>query len=1111
MKGNKKILSSALALSVVLGTLGTGASATTNKEYKIQYNKEYNTPSFIADKWAPESKKGLSKRDIAFSYLEENSKKFKLKGDMKKHFKVTKEQADKKTGTTHFRLMEQFKDIPIFGSDSTLALDEDNNVSSFFGAVVPDLADKNINTEAAISDKEAIKIAKERIEKKIGKVDQYDGEASAEQFIYENDGKFYNTYLVKVSTMEPKVGYWHYFIDAANGNVVDTYNAAEEITAFGTGVFGNKQMFEAQLINGVYGLNDTTRGKGVVTNDAKNSNKMVTSAGLMFKDGAAVDAHANAQKVYDYFKKTFDRNSVDDNGQQLISAVHVNTNWNNASWNGKTMSYGDGDGVAYYNFAGGLDVAAHEMAHGVTEHTANLVYRNESGALNESMSDIFGSMVDRGDKEWLIGEQIVKDGRKALRSMSNPAEIVDVRTESGYSPDHWSKRYTGTLDSGGVHINSSINNKAAYLISEGGKHYGVTVKGVGRDATEQIYYRALSKYLTSSSNFTMMRQAAIQAATDLYGSDSAQVKAVQSAYTSVGVNDPSTKIELENGMTKPIYSTDDAIIENLFVETTVDSDRDGKRDRISMQVMRPKTEPGVKVPVIYEISPYRSGILDVPVYNVDVELTPVPELNGQKGGKPYAVANAQPANLGSIGNYYVPRGYGVILAESIGTGKSDGCPTTGDENETLAAKSVIDWLNGSAKAYTADGKEVSADWSTGNVGMTGTSYNGTLPNAVSTTGVKGLKTIIPISAISSWYDYYRSNGAVIAPGGYQGEDADNMAAAVLTRKMPEVCHKLIDEFTVGLDRKSGDYNSFWDKRNFVKDAKNIKASVFVVHGLNDWNVKTKHFDQWWKVLEQNNVPRKMWLHQGGHGGTSTNNWKQAENKWFDFWLYGIDNGTMDEPAVDVQREDKTWQKQSNWPEAAAVPVTFKLDTVEGGSSGALSSLPVADKPNEKKSLIDDPKKKADTLITNPELDNPNRLVYMTPSLTEDVRISGTPVVSLKGSIDRPVSNLTALLVDYSGSKPAIVTRGWMDPQNLQSADRSERLVPNQEYTFKWDMQPDDYVFKKGSKIGLVIIATDYDYTQRPSGGTKITITPTSSEFILPIVGGINKVDFEIKR
>nr|WP_066070104.1 M4 family metallopeptidase [Neobacillus soli] len=536
MKINKKVISSAFALSIALGTFASSGLAASPQEPHFKYNAEYGTPSFMGETWAPKTKKGLSKRDIAFSYLEENGKKFKLKGDMNKNFKVIQEQADNKLGTHHFRLVEEYKGIPIFGSDSTLALDKDNNVTSFFGEVVPNLDDKNINTETAISETEAIKIAKAGIEKKIGKVDQYDGDFNVEQFIYEHDGAFYNTYLVKVSTVEPKVGYWHYFIDATNGNIVDRYNASDEVIAFGNGVFNDKQMFEAQFIDGVYGLNDTTRGKGIVTNDAKNANKMVTSLSKMFTDGAAVNAHTFAQKTYDYYLKTFGRNSVDDKGFKLVSAVHVNNNWNNASWNGRQMSYGDGDGVNYYNFASGLDVAAHELTHGVTEYTANLIYSYESGALNESMSDIFAKMVDRDDPEWLIGEKLIKTGtNKALRSMSNPAEIVDARTESGFSPDHWSKRYTGTLDSGGVHINSSINNKAAYLMSDGGTHYGVTVTGVGRDATEQIYYRALTKYLTKSSNFSLMRSAAIQAATDLYGASSKEVKAVQQAYTAVGV------------------------------------------------------------------------------------------------------------------------------------------------------------------------------------------------------------------------------------------------------------------------------------------------------------------------------------------------------------------------------------------------------------------------------------------------------------------------------------------------------------------------------------------------------------------------------------------------
>ncbi|GHI00742.1 Xaa-Pro dipeptidyl-peptidase [Neobacillus kokaensis] len=565
-----------------------------------------------------------------------------------------------------------------------------------------------------------------------------------------------------------------------------------------------------------------------------------------------------------------------------------------------------------------------------------------------------------------------------------------------------------------------------------------------------------------------------------------------------------TKIELENGMTKSIYSTDDAIIENLFVETETDSDRDGKRDRVSIKVYRPKTDPGVKVPVIYEMSPYRSGILDVPVFNVDVDLNPVshPGNGYGRSGKPYALAEGQAANLGSLGNYFVPRGYGVILAESIGTGKSDGCPTTGDEREILGTKAVIDWLNGRAKAFTGEGKEVHADWSTGNVGMTGASYNGTLPNAVAATGVDGLKTIIPVAAISSWYDYYRANGAVIAPGGYQGEDADNLAEAVLTRSNPEVCKDVIAELKRDQDRVTGDYNQFWADRDYVKDADKIKASVLVVHGLNDWNVKTKQFAQWWEALGENNVQRKLWLHQGGHSNPSGADWTNTRHKWFDYYLYGIENGIMDEPAVNIQREDRTYSKEASWPAPGTVSTNLHL-TGTGNDLGAMVINPVPNQPHNKQTIIDDPMIKANALIANPELNSPNRLAYVTQELTGEVRISGTPKVSIRASIDRPVANLTALLIDYSSGKSVIVSRGWVDPQNLHYADRSESLVAGRDYTFEWAMEPKDYIFKAGHRIGVVLISSDYDYTIRPKAGTKITVIPTRSEITLPIVGGKN--------
>src|SRR5919198_4384833 len=189
-------------------------------------------------------------------------------------------------------------------------------------------------------------------------------------------------------------------------------------------------------------------------------------------------------------------------------------------------------------------------------------------------------------------------------------------------------------------------------------------------------------------------------------------------------------------------------------------------------------------------------------------------------------------------NYFLPRGYAVADVDSVGTGGSTGCPTSGARNETLGVKASVDWLNGRARGWDQAGNPVTAkSWSTGNVAMIGQSYNGTLPNAVATTGVKGLKTIVPIAAISSWYDYYRANGGGLAPGPFPGEDLDVLARFVYTRADREICKKVIDDLEATQDRVTGDYSPLWDERNYRGAAKNVRASVFLVHGLNDWNVK----------------------------------------------------------------------------------------------------------------------------------------------------------------------------------------------------------------------------------------------------------------------------------
>lgn len=546
----KQVISSALALTVIAGGFGAfGATTTKAEEQKIQYHQEFKTPAYIGEEWkAPE---GLDKKETVFQYLESKKDMFKLAGNIEKHFNIVGEEKDAESDTTHVKLVEKHNNIPVYGSDQTVTLDKENNVKAFFGQVIPNLDDKNIPASASISAEQAETIAKADIEKEIGKVKSYDG-VKKDLFVYEKDGNYYLAYLVKASISKPAPGYWHYFVDATNGNVIEKYNAVDNITGFGYGVLGARQSFEIaqDTKTGQFNLFDGKRGQGVHTFDAENmdenwfnlfsqilgyTGEEVESKSKFFEDKAAVDAHVNAGKVYDYYKKTFNRNSFDDKGAKLISTVHVGESWNNAAWNGVQMMYGDGDGKTFIPLSAGLDVIGHELTHAVTEHTANLVYKNESGALNESLSDIMGVMVEK--KSWDLGADIYTPDKPgdALRSLKDPASIPNpLKPSEGY-PDHYSKRYTGTADNGGVHINSSINNKAAYLVSEGGDHYGVKVTGVGRETTEKIYYRALTKYLTANSDFKMMRQAALQSAEDLYGKNSKAVQAVTKAYDAVGV------------------------------------------------------------------------------------------------------------------------------------------------------------------------------------------------------------------------------------------------------------------------------------------------------------------------------------------------------------------------------------------------------------------------------------------------------------------------------------------------------------------------------------------------------------------------------------------------
>ncbi len=255
-------------------------------------------------------------------------------------------------------------------------------------------------------------------------------------------------------------------------------------------------------------------------------------------DPVAQDAHDYASVTYDYYMAKFGRDSLDDNGYHLDSSVHVDRDWNNATWYRGQMMYGDGDGVKFSPLSGDLDVVAHELTHGVTDFTSDLVYQDEPGALNEAMSDIFGANTEAwyeggiNGNTWKIGEDVTTPGvaGDALRYMDNP-------TLDGQSRDYYPERYTGTGDNGGVHLNSGIGNLAYYLLVEGGSHprnkTAVSVTGIGMDKAEQIFYRAQTTYFTKSTDFAAAADDTAQAALDLY--TAAERDEVVAAWCAVGV------------------------------------------------------------------------------------------------------------------------------------------------------------------------------------------------------------------------------------------------------------------------------------------------------------------------------------------------------------------------------------------------------------------------------------------------------------------------------------------------------------------------------------------------------------------------------------------------
>ncbi|MER7894523.1 Xaa-Pro dipeptidyl-peptidase [Micromonospora sp. NPDC094482] len=573
--------------------------------------------------------------------------------------------------------------------------------------------------------------------------------------------------------------------------------------------------------------------------------------------------------------------------------------------------------------------------------------------------------------------------------------------------------------------------------------------------------------------------------------------------------------------TVPVYSYVNAIRESVYVDSPVSSG-EGVNDRIAVDIIRPReaAAAGVKVPVIMVASPYYKSIgrgLESEIKTYDSTGT----------------ANGFPLYYD---NYFVPRGYAIALVDVAGTNRSTGCNDISGPAEIGSAKAAIDWLNGRVGASAADGRRVVADWSTGKVGMIGKSWDGTIANGVAATGVDGLATIVPIAAISSWYDYMRFNGVLRGPDGVPWHHD------FVTGRPDGVCDAMVAQMAANAGEDTGNYTDFWAQRDFTRQASNVRASVFAVHGLNDLNVTSSQFGDWWTALGARNVPRKVWLSQTGHVDPfdfRRTEWVNTLHQWFDFWLQGLDNGIMGQPAVSIERDPSQWVQERSWPPAGTRITALRLGNGDG-TTGVLGA-PQAD--TTIKTFTDVPTLNEVNAVGAPKTTRDGRLVFLTKPLTADLRFAGKPTVTLSVQVDRPTTTLTARLVDYGlaqrvdhmstgegirvlttescfgESSPtdngcyketaqtvvnkdvSVLTRGWLDAAHYGSLRSNTPLQPGRWYMMTVPLQSYDAVLKPGHILGLVLTQSDLEQTYPTPTGATVRIDLTKSQLNLPIAAG----------
>ncbi|WP_436925873.1 CocE/NonD family hydrolase [Halosimplex amylolyticum] len=596
------------------------------------------------------------------------------------------------------------------------------------------------------------------------------------------------------------------------------------------------------------------------------------------------------------------------------------------------------------------------------------------------------------------------------------------------------------------------------------------------------------------------------------------------------------------------------IREEAWVETEVDTDGDGDLDRVYVRVSRPEsTDGGEPVPVIARASPYyaeqtHGDTTPEMLYDRAIELSADgasnaaatdsgaaassdgvgstgggpggspshrPPLAGRAGSSGAAASGAAP--LAALERRYLRQGYAVALISTLGTHESTGCYTAAGPETARAIASVVDWFNGRVSAYDAKsgGETVTADWATGKTGMIGTSANGELANAAATTGVDGLEAIVPNSANNGQYSLFRSNGTPISVVKNRSDRiADLSSWVAATNVNRSDCEAWAERTERKEDHETGDYNDFWHEREFLPDAEDVEAAVLVTHGVDDPIVKPNNGADWYEMLDRADVPLKLWLHGGRHAPPRGDTWESLLDRWWAHWLKGEDNGVMDEDPVTVVHgarsvEGGSAETYETWPVPGTEPATVRL--TPGGASAGGVGVEGNETAAGEESFVDDSSTLASDLVAVEE--SAHRLRYETPPLTESVHVSGKVVPSLALSFDDPTV-VSAALVEFADEGAEIVTRGWADPLNRpsygeydspvaykQSLRESSPVESGERVEAEFPLQATDHVFEAGSRIGLVVYASDRLFTLHPPGDSEVRLSLAETTVDLPVVGG----------